>query len=221
MIKNKPDFSAIIFDLDGTLINTLEEIATAGNNALERLGYARHGIDEYRRFVGNGAIKLAWRILPENKQTNENFELIYPLLAEEFGRLLNSIAKPYAGMVEALKVLAEKGIKCAVLSNKPDELTKKVIGQLLPDSEFFVVRGAIDGVPLKPEPYSCLEIAKAAGISPEHVIYLGDSDVDVFTARNAGMIPVGAGWGFRGFDELEKAGAEIVLESPLDLLNLI
>ena len=215
------DFSAVIFDLDGTLLYTLEEIAAATNSALARQGHPEHSVDAYRHFVGGGAKKLAWRVLPEDKQCQEEHEALFPVLIEEYGRLLNTIARPYDGVLEMLSAYAAAGKQLAVLSNKPDELTKAAVKKFLPDVTFVAVQGGLSDVPLKPVPDSALEIASIMDVDPERIIFVGDSDVDMQTANNAGMIPVGASWGFRGAEELTAAGARIVLDAPVDLQSLL
>ncbi len=215
------DFSAVIFDLDGTLLDTLGEIAAAGNSALTRMGFPPHPVDAYRRFVGAGAKKLAWRALPEEKRTEAIYDKFVPVLLEEFDKGLNTIAKPYAGVPEVLADFASCGKKMAILSNKPHEFTVDAVNKFLPGVDFFAVYGGRKDVPLKPEPDVALELAKAMGVSPQQTLFVGDSDVDIKTGVNAGMISIGAGWGFRGERELVQAGANIVLDTPADLVSLL
>lgn len=210
----------MIFDLDGTLLNTLEEIATAANTALAALGYPTHPVSAYRLFVGGGAKKLAWRILPEDAQTQNDYERLFPVLLEVYSKTLNTLARPYDGILEALGALNAAGVKMAVLSNKPEEFTISGVKKLLPGQEFFAVRGGRADTPLKPAPDGALALAKAMGVKPEKVVFVGDSNVDISTARNAGMIPVGVAWGFRSVEELTEAGAALVLEKPEELPGL-
>ncbi|SIN74804.1 HAD family hydrolase [Halodesulfovibrio marinisediminis] len=215
------EFSAVIFDLDGTLLYTLEEIAVATNSALARLGYPEHPVSAYSHFVGNGAKTLALRVLPEDKQCEEEHEALYSVLIEEYGRLLNTIARPYEGVMEMLAAFVAADKLLAVLSNKPDELTKVAVKKFLPGVDFAVVQGGLSDVPLKPAPDSAIGIAATMKLEPEQIIFVGDSDVDMQTAHNAGMIPVGAAWGFRGAEELTAAGAKVVLDAPADLQSLL
>lgn len=215
------DFSAVIFDLDGTLLYTLEEIATAGNDALARLGYPTHPVDAYNHFLGSGAKKLALRMLPPDQQTQEVFNRFNPILEEELNRSLNTVATPYPGIAEALHKLEESGKKYAVLSNKPEKFTKVAIRKFLPSANFFEVRGGRDDMPLKPAPDSALALARNMGVEPERTLFVGDTDVDMLTASNAGMISVGAAWGYRGADELAKAGAQVVVDASEDLVKLL
>jgi phosphoglycolate phosphatase len=215
------DFSAVIFDLDGTLLDTLGEIAAAGNAALSRMGFEPHPVDSYRNFVGSGAKKLAWRALPEGHQTQDVYDRLVPILLEEFEQGLNTVARPYGGVPEILAEFAAAGKKMAVLSNKPHEFTVQAVNKFLPKVDFFAVYGGRRNIPLKPEPDVALELAKAMGAAPERTLFVGDSDVDIRTGINAGMIAVGAGWGFRGEGELVKAGANLVLDTPADLISLL
>lgn len=220
-MSNSLNFSAAIFDLDGTLLYTLEEIAAATNAALVRVGYPEHSVDAYRHFVGSGAKKLAWRVLPKEKQCQEECEALYAVLGEEYARSLNTIARPYDGVLEMLVAFAAAGKQLAVLSNKPDELTKAAVKKFFPTVDFVVVQGGLPDVPLKPVADGAIGIAEKMKIEPERIIFVGDSDVDMQTAQNAGMVPVGASWGFRGGEELAAAGAKIVLEAPVDLESLL
>ncbi|MEZ0576763.1 HAD family hydrolase [Halodesulfovibrio aestuarii] len=220
-MSNSLEFSAAIFDLDGTLLYTLEEIAAATNGALARLGYPEHPVSAYCRFVGGGAKKLAWRALPEEKQCPETQEALYTVLIEEFERVLNTLARPYDGVLEMLAAFSAAGKQLAILSNKPDELTKNTVAKLLPGVDFLAVQGGLADVPLKPVPDSALAIAAMMNLDPAQIIFVGDSDVDIQTARNSGMIPVGAAWGFRGAEELKAAGASIVLDAPAELQSLL
>lgn len=220
-MSNSINFSAAIFDLDGTLLYTLEEIAIATNAALARLGHPEHPVSAYPSFVGNGAKTLAWRVLPEDKQCQEEHEALYAVLVEEYGRLLNTVAHPYDGVMEMLGAFASAGKQLAVLSNKPDELTKVAVAKFLPGVDFVTVQGGLSDVPLKPAPDSALGIASMMKIEPKRIIFVGDSNVDMQTAHNAGMIPVGASWGFRGAEELTAAGAQVVLDAPVDLKSLL
>ena len=220
-MNNSIDFSAAIFDLDGTLLYTLEEIATATNVVLSRMGYPEHPVNAYRHFVGSGAKTLARRVLPESAQNEENLEKLYPALLKEYANHLNKISQPYDGVMTMLAAFSAAGKKLAVLSNKPDELTKEAVRTLLPDVAFLTVQGGLPDVPLKPEPESALAIAEKMELRPEQIIFVGDSDIDMKTACNAGMIAVGASWGFRGADELKAAGANIVLDAPAELQTLL
>ncbi|WP_432737787.1 HAD family hydrolase [Maridesulfovibrio sp. FT414] len=219
---NKPiNFTAAIFDLDGTLLNTLGEIATACNSALSRRGYPEHPQEAYRRFVGSGAKVLALRVLPDEKRNPQEQEILFNFIVEEFARFQNSIARPYDGAMDMLSAYTMAGKKIAVLSNKPEQFTIEAVSQLLPGADFFKVCGGRQDIPLKPEPDYALKLAADMGIAPKEIIFVGDSDIDMKTACNAGMFPVGAAWGFRGAEELREAGAKLVLDSPVELMGLL
>ena len=216
-----PEFNGVIFDLDGTLLYTLEEIAFAGNNVLERMGYMPHPVDAFTRFVGSGAKTLALRMLPKTSRTEEQHEKAYVALLAELDAVLNTVARPYDGVLEVLAAYAGAGKKLAVLSNKPDALTQEAVRKLLPGVNFEIVQGGLADIPLKPDPNSALAIARRLNELPANILFVGDSDVDIATACNAGMIAVGACWGFRGKEELAAAGAQVLLQSPSDLLKLL
>ena len=220
-MESSLDFSAVIFDLDGTLLDTLSDIAAAGNSALESAGLPTHPVDAYRKFVGDGAKKLAWRVLPEDKQNQEDYDQFVPVLLKKFEEELNKLVRPYAGIPEVLADFIAAGKKIAILSNKPHEHAVESVAKFLPEIEFFAVYGGRKDVPLKPEPDAALELAEKMGVSPQQTLFIGDTDVDVKTGVNAGMIAIGAGWGFRGESELVKAGANIVLDTPADLVSLL
>ncbi|NDV26784.1 HAD family hydrolase [Desulfovibrio sp. JC010] len=215
------DFSAVIFDLDGTLLDTLGDIAAAANSALSRMGYPTHPVDAYRGFVGDGARTLAMRVLPEDKQNQEDYELFVPVLLKEFEEELNKHVRPYGGIPEVLREFLSAGKKIAILSNKPHEYAIEAVKMFLPGIDFFAVYGGRNDVPLKPEPDAALDLAEKMGVSPHQTLFVGDTDVDIRTGVNAGMISVGAGWGFRGEKELVQAGANIVLDTPADLVSLL
>lgn len=220
-MNNSPDFSAVIFDLDGTLLNTLEEIATSCNSALHRLGYPVHTVESYRRFVGNGASRLAWRALPHDRQTEENHERLLPLVLEELERHMNTLARPYQGVEEMLEEFVSAGKIISILSNKPEIFTRQTVARLLPEANFFSVRGGREDIPLKPAPDSALKLAADMGVTPEQTIFVGDSNVDMMTAVNADMLPVGVSWGFRGAEELREAGARLIVDRPEELNALL
>ncbi len=220
-MTDKPDFRAAIFDLDGTLLDTLGEIATACNSALARRGYPEHSKDAYRKFVGSGAKMLALRALPDEKKNADEQEKLFAFIVEEFARVQSTIARPYDGAVEMLTAYSEAGIIISVLSNKPEKFTIEAVETLLPGTDFFKVCGGRQDIPLKPAPDYARKLADEMKILPKDIIFVGDSDIDMQTACNAGMFPVGAAWGFRGPEELKKAGAKLILEKPADLIKLL
>ena len=214
------EFHAILFDLDGTLLDTLADIAGAANAALKLLGFPTHPIESYRRFVGDGAGCLARRVLPEDHQDDETVERCREIIAAEYAKCWADNTKPYPGVPELLAELQARGVPMAVLSNKPHDSTRTVVEGYFPDCHFQVVRGALPSVPIKPDPAAALQIAEELDILPGRFVYLGDTDTDMQTAVAAGMFPAGALWGFRTAEELTANGAKTLLKTPQEVVNL-
>lgn len=222
MNKSAPiSFKAVLFDLDGTLLDTLEDIGNAVNHVLEKHDFPTHTIDAYRYFVGDGAAMLMHRALPENKRNDDTIRKCVEAFREEYGRNWNIRTRPYDGIAEMLNALTHHGIRMAVLSNKPDDFTKRCVAGFLSDWNFDIIMGQKNSFPLKPDPTSALEIAGCLHISPSRFIYLGDTAIDMKTAVAAGMFPVGALWGFRTERELSANGALVMIKRPQDILNLL
>jgi phosphoglycolate phosphatase len=217
----KIEFQAILFDLDGTLLDTLADIACAANAGLKELGFPTHPIESYRRFVGDGAGCLARRVMPEDHQDDETVERCREIIAAEYAKCWADNTKLYPGVSELLAELHERGIPMAVLSNKPHDSTRTVVEGYFPDHYFKVVRGSLPSVPIKPDPAGALLIAEELDIPPGRFVYLGDTDTDMRTAVAAGMFPAGALWGFRTAEELAANGAKALLKKPQELLNLL
>jgi len=211
----------MLFDLDGTLLDTLEDIADAVNRALASLGVPPHPNKAYRYFVGEGIGELARRALPENRRGTDDIRACLLAISREYGGGLLVKTKPYPGILELLAELVKRRIRCAVVSNKPHELTLRSVGTLFPGFPFGAVLGERSGVPPKPDPTVALEAASTLGVVPAQCVYVGDSGVDMKTAVAAGMYPVGALWGFREKDELVANGAKALIKHPLDLLKLL
>jgi phosphoglycolate phosphatase len=214
-------YGAVLFDLDGTLLDTLEDLADSTNAALTDLGFPSRPVDEYRVLVGDGIRNLALRALPQGHKDAQTVDRCVRLTRAEYGRRWDAKTRPYPGVPELLDELAARQVRMAILSNKPDPATREVVAKLLPRWTFEVVRGARDAVPLKPDPAAALDVAAALGAAPRDVLYLGDTNTDMQTARAAGMRAVGALWGFRTADELLAAGARDLIAHPLDLLPLL
>ena len=209
---------AAIFDLDGTLTNTLNDIATAMNRSLRLHGLTEFQVDEYRYLVGDGAKVLACRAVRDRQDLAESVRREYQAYYQD--HTLDT-TQPYPGIPELLKALTERGIQVCVLSNKPHADTCGVVRHFFPEIPFAQIRGQVEGVPVKPDPTGALMIARALGLKPEAFVYLGDTNVDMRTAVNAGMHPVGVTWGFRPAEELAQAGAEHLIGNPLDLLRFV
>lgn len=207
-------YQAVLFDLDGTLTNTLEDIAFAMNRALRIHGLPEHPVEKYRYLVGSGARMLAKRAVGERDDVLENVLQTYQAYYQEHN--LDRTA-PYDGVTEMLQALQARGVKLCVFSNKPHADTCRVVEHFFPGIDFAAVRGQMEGVPVKPDPAGALAMAEALGVAPADFLYLGDTDVDMICARNAGMHPVGVTWGFRDEEELRSAGAERLIHHPMDL----
>jgi phosphoglycolate phosphatase len=215
----KHDLRAVLFDLDGTLADSLADLANATNWALTQLGCPTHPLESYRYFVGEGARLLCARALPADKQNLVDDAL--RLMRERYDAHCFDLTKLYAGIPELISALAERHYRLAVLSNKPDIFTKRMIAHYFSPSPFTVVRGQMSNVPLKPDPAAALQIAQELGVPPAQWLYLGDTNTDMRTARAAGMHAVGVLWGFRDRNELFESGAEHIVGKPQEVLALL
>ena len=209
-------YQAALFDLDGTLLYTLEDLADSLNFVLAEEGLPTHAPDEYRFMVGNGLEKLVVRSLPEGLRIPAHVRPIFQKFLERYRANQCVKTRPYPGVPEMLAGLQGRGVRLAVLSNKAHPNTLTVVEHYFPQKPFQVVLGLRPEVPAKPDPAGALEIARALGLAPEACVYLGDSDVDMKTARSAGMYAVGALWGYRSGEELIASGAKQTIDSPMD-----
>ena len=214
-------YKAVLFDLDGTLLDTLQDITDSVNEALRCLGYPQHKQEAYKYFVGEGREIMAIRSLPERHRDPATVSKLVDLINVEYAKRWAVNTRPYHGITALLDELTAKDVKMAVLSNKADELTKMAVSTMLSEWQFEAVAGALPDVPRKPDPTAALRIARSLGFQPAEFIYLGDSDTDMKTAASAGMYPAGASWGFRTPDELIAGGARTLIEHPCDLLRLL
>jgi len=215
------NYKAVIFDLDGTLLNSLEDIADSANSVLSNHDLPTHKPDDYKIFVGSGISELMSRALPEKEKDPDTIDDYVKEFREEYARNWNVKTEPYAGIAAMLDELVSRKIKIAVLSNKLHAFTKQCVDELLPRWKFNIVMGLQNDIPPKPDPTSALQIAKQLNIDPLHILYVGDSDIDMKTALAACMHPVGVLWGFRTKKELQKNGAKTLIEKPQELLDLI
>ena len=213
--------SAVLFDLDGTLVDSLDDLADAMNTVLGRNGFLPHPVDAYRYFVGDGMEMLVRRALPEARRDEGTVSRCLGEMKGEYEERWACKTRPYPGIPELLSALAGRGIPMAVLSNKPEDATLGVVERLLCSWTFAAVCGARPGLPKKPDPSGALEIASRLGIAPEAWVYAGDTGTDMKTANAAGMFAVGVLWGFRGAEELTAAGARILVRHPLDVLGCL
>ena len=212
---------AIIFDLDGTLLDTLEDIAISANFALTTLGFNAEPIEKYRYFVGEGVFKLFENIFAKTPQTQEVIQEAVRLFESHYAKQFNQNTKLYDGVSKMLTFLQTRGFKMAILSNKPDSFTKMCAVKYLRSWKFDVVFGARNGVPRKPHPQGALDISTLLEIEPHRCYYLGDTMIDMQTANSAGLIALGALWGFREEDELREHGAKHLVKTPSEVIKLL
>jgi phosphoglycolate phosphatase len=221
IIQRQMLFRAVIFDLDGTLLDTLEDIGDSANKVLVDRGFPAHPIPRYREFIGEGVVRLIKCALPEASQDPATVQMCVEAYQQEYARTWNVKTKPYAGVPDLLDALVARGLKLAVLSNKPDLFTQQCVRELLPRWSFAAVIGASDAFPRKPNPASALEIARRLAVPPEECLYVGDSGVDMQTALAARMFAVGVLWGFRGSEELRREGAQVLVQEPRQVIDLL
>lgn len=211
----------IIFDLDGTLLDTIADLAAATNQALAQEGYPTHPVDAYRFFVGNGINKLFERALPEEARNEANVLKIRSLFVPYYDVHNADLSRPYPGIPELLLQLQQAGFQLAVASNKYQSATRKLVAQYFPDIRFAAVFGQREGVPTKPDPTVVHDILTETGVTPDEVMYVGDSDVDMQTARNAGVTAVGVTWGFRPRAELAALHPAYLIDQAEELLQVL
>lgn len=209
---------AVLFDLDGTLTNTLDDIANAMNRALRLHGIPEFPVDDYRYLVGDGVRKLAERACRGRNDLTDSVRETYQAYYQAHAQIMTA---PYDGVTEMLNALTEQGIRLAVFSNKPHQDTCRVVRHYFPDVHFDVVRGQMEGTPVKPDPAGALAIAAEMSLRPVEFAYLGDTGTDMRCAVRAGMRPVGVLWGFRPKEELLASGAELLIEHPSQLLSML
>ena len=219
--NNKMKYKAVLFDLDGTLLNTLKDIAISANTVLSNNGYPVHDIYSYKKFVGDGMESLVRRILPEDQKDESVVQKCLKELSEIYSQGWYNRTGLYPGIKEMLTELQRKKIRLSIFSNKPHEFTTAHVEYFLSEWKFEAVFGIKEGIPKKPDPYAAIEISKIMSIPPEEFIYVGDTNTDMKTAIGAGMLPVGVLWGFRDEKELTDSGAKIIINKPEELLNLI
>lgn len=209
-----------MFDLDGTLLNTLNDIGNAVNRVLSRHNFPTHAMDAYRHFVGNGIGTLIVRALPEDKRDSSMIRTCVDEFDREYDKTWNVETTLYPGIEEMLDLVQDRGLRLAVFSNKPHEFTQNCVDAFFPYREFEVVLGIKEPIPHKPDPTGALTIAHRMGIAPASFLYLGDTGTDMQTACAAGMYPVGALWGFRSSDELTENGAKALVNHPEEVAEL-
>jgi len=212
---------AVLFDLDGTLLDTIEDLADSMNAALGALGFATRTVAQCKRFVGDGIVQYALRALPEGGRDDGTVERCIELMRGEYSQRWRAKTRPYEGIAELLDGLTQRGVAMSVLSNKPDDFTRLMVREMLGDWRFEAVRGVrADGVK-KPDPAGAIEIARQLGIEPAAFLYVGDTNTDMKTGIAAGMHAVGCTWGFRDAEELLAHGAQVLIDRPTELLGVL
>lgn len=215
-------YKAAIFDLDGTLADTLESMACAGNATIEALGYKARNIEEYRYFAGDGAAELVRRFMKAaGDENNVNFDKAYKIYQGFFEKDCTYKVKMYDGIKEMLDSLKNAGLKVAVLSNKPHERAIAVVEELFGKNYFDIIFGQQNGIRRKPDPEGAFIISDKLGIEPANTGYIGDTNVDMITGKRAGMFTIGVLWGFRDRKELEENSADAIAEKPKDIISLL
>jgi phosphoglycolate phosphatase len=213
-------FKGVIFDLDGTLINSLEDLADSMNTVLSGSNYPVHNINTYKSFIGNGIRNLVRVALPESGRDEQTIAECYSRMMEIYNNNCMNKTRPYNGIIDLLNKLKARNIRLCVFSNKADEFTKKIVQALMP-GYFDIIMGLSTEAHKKPNPFGAIQISRKLGISPEDFIYAGDTGIDMETAQNAGMAGVGVLWGFRTREELLNNGAKYLIDHPADLLNIL
>ena len=211
----------VIFDLDGTLLNTIDDLATATNHALKSLGFPTHGLWVYPSMVGNGVSKLIERALPDDARTEKNIRDTLAAFKTYYNEHCCDDTKPYPGIDDLLADLTAKGINLAVTSNKYEMAVSKIIHHYFPDANFRAILGNIEGIPRKPDPSIVFKALTMCPTPKAQVLYVGDSGVDMETARRACVESVGVTWGFRPIAELKAAYADHIISTPSQILDLI
>ena len=211
---------AVLFDLDGTLVNSLEDLAASTNYALEKFGFSTYEAEKYKYFVGDGLLKLIERVLPEDSRSEDNINKLYKTFWEHYSTHYVDKTTAYDGIPQLLADLKQKGYKLGVISNKPHAMALDVVSALLGDN-FDVVYGKLDGYPTKPDPALTLKVMGDLEVLPKESVFIGDSGMDAANAVNAGCIGIGVLWGFRTEDELRSCGADYIVSKPCEILNVL
>ena len=211
----------IVFDLDGTLLNSLEDLADSANWVLEQHGFSTHPVDAYRYFVGDGVRKLIERILPQEERTEARIEQCRQEFVAYYKVHMEDKTSVYEGITELLVELKNRGLKIAVATNKVHIAVKPLMEKYFPEIRFDSMIGQREGVPVKPAPQIMFDILRETGCEPSEALHVGDTATDMQLAHNAGVTPVGVLWGYRPLKELQEAGAKFIIEKPEELLGLV
>lgn len=214
-------YKAILFDLDGTLLDTLEDLGLSANSMLAARGFPEHPLEAYRYFVGEGALHLVTQVLPEENRDEETISACLTEFLDDYNRNWKVTTRLYPGIADMLDYLQAQGYRLSILSNKPQEATRKCVDEFLSRWQFEEVWGKREGIPRKPSPDSAQKIAALMGLPPSAFLYLGDTRIDMETANATGMTPAGVLWGFRTRAELVASGAKALLKTPLEIVDLL
>ena len=210
----------VIFDLDGTLLNTIADLADAANYALAQCHYPQHSPAAYPYYVGNGVTRLLERVMPEDERTEENVAIMRRHFTDYYGSHLTAHTRPYPGIAELLRALRHNDIQIAVASNKYQAAVDELIRHYFPDVEWAAIHGNREGIPVKPDPSIVFSILNECPTPKAQVLYVGDSGVDMQTATRAAVTSVGVTWGFRTEQELRENHADHIAHDPERVLHL-
>lgn len=214
-------YAAVIFDLDGTLLNTIEDLVDSFNAVLAAAGYPTHSLEAYKSFVGEGEQSLVLKAFPSTAVQGDGLERTMRAVREEYARRASKKTRPYPGIADLLDGVSSRGLPMGIHSNKPEHLLRSNVETFLPRWRFEAVRGGLPDQRLKPAPDGALWVANQLGVEPEQCAFVGDSGLDMETARAAGMVPLGVLWGFRDAEELAAAGARELIRTPVELLDVL
>ena len=213
-------FKTVIFDLDGTLLNTIDDLAAAGNFVCRENGWPEYTVEQFKAMVGHGIPNLVARFTPDSAQSPLLLANALSQFSAYYAEHNCDYTKPYAGIPELLAELKALGVELAVYSNKADGFSRRLMDTFFPQI-FALVRGKLEGVPVKPDPTGVRAVLKELGAQPEQTLFVGDSNVDILTGHNAGLLACGVSWGFRSRASLEEAGADFIADTVAQLRNVI
>lgn len=211
---------AVLFDLDGTLVDSIADLAASTNAALSEWGFPTHDLEKYKYFVGDGMAKLIERAMPEDKSSSDFYNKVFESFMNHYREHFTDNTKLYDGIESLIKGIKDLDIKMAVVSNKSQEMSERVVKTLLDDS-FQIICGKRDGYPAKPDPTLTLKVMEELGVEPCECVFVGDSGMDMAVAVNAKCHSIGVLWGFRTKDELLDNGGEFIAEIPAHIVEII
>jgi len=217
----KRNYKGVIFDLDGTLVDTLADIASGMNRALDKRGFPALPVENYRSKVGWGINRLAFLALPEAAREARTVDAVASDASAFYAEAPLVHSRPYPGVIELVTALRGRKLKTAIITNKPDAIAQRLIAGLFPPASFDIILGETPGRPRKPDPACVWELLVDLDLTPANIIFAGDSEVDIETALTSGCFPLGVSWGYRSRETILHAGAKRLIERPIDLLELL